>query len=108
MGIGRKCNCGTKDAALVWCYAHGYLIKPAPIRRVRPTSVRVAPLAATLESKPVKPTRTWHNCARCGKKFLAKRADARFCSVKCRIQECRMGRLKENEESTSVSTVVSR
>jgi hypothetical protein len=35
-----KCDCGTKDrAASVWCYIHGYLIKPSIIHR-KPKSNR--------------------------------------------------------------------
>jgi hypothetical protein len=33
--------------------------------------------------------KTKRNCVRCGTSFLAKRADARYCSVKCRIRACR-------------------
>jgi hypothetical protein len=33
--------------------------------------------------------KTRRNCARCGTSFLAKRGDARYCSVKCRIRACR-------------------
>jgi 5-methylcytosine-specific restriction endonuclease McrA len=28
-----KCSCGTGDAALIWCYIHGYLIKPPTVHR---------------------------------------------------------------------------
>lgn len=38
------------------------------------------------------PHRTWRNCAKCGKPFLAKRKDARLCSPKCRIRSVRYGR----------------
>jgi ribosomal protein S27AE len=41
-------------------------------------------------SEPRKSKRkTRRNCVRCGGSFLAKRADARYCSVKCRIRACR-------------------
>jgi hypothetical protein len=33
--------------------------------------------------------KTGRNCARCGTSFLAKRADAKYCSLKCRIRACR-------------------
>jgi hypothetical protein len=33
--------------------------------------------------------RTWRNCIRCGDSFLAKRVDAKYCSVKCRIRASR-------------------
>jgi hypothetical protein len=36
-----KCSCGTSDQAVVWCYLHGYLVKPSPIRRT--TVVTPAP-----------------------------------------------------------------
>ncbi len=39
-----------------------------------------------------KPRRSWRNCVQCGKPFLAKRADARLCSTKCRIRAVRYGR----------------
>jgi ribosomal protein S27AE len=41
-------------------------------------------------SEPRKSKRkTRRDCVRCGSSFLAKRADARYCSVKCRIRACR-------------------
>lgn len=51
-----------------------------------------------------KPRRTWRNCAQCGKPFLAKRADARLCSTKCRIRAVRYGRgngLRETDNQKS-------
>lgn len=27
------CDCGTRYAALVWCFRHGYLIKPPKVKR---------------------------------------------------------------------------
>jgi hypothetical protein len=30
-----KCGCGTKDAPLVWCHVHGYLIKPPSVKRAK-------------------------------------------------------------------------
>lgn len=29
------CGCGTKHAPTVWCYIHGYLIKPPVIKRTK-------------------------------------------------------------------------
>ena len=48
-----------------------------------------------------KPRRTWRNCAQCGKPFLAKRADARFCSPKCRVRAVRYGQgVTDNQKSS--------
>jgi hypothetical protein len=57
----RKCDCGTPDQALFWCYIHGYLIKPPVVHRkgtvVRESAepVRVhevtKPTICTLKSK---------------------------------------------------------
>ena len=30
-----ECDCGTKNEALVWCYIHGYKIKPPVVKRAR-------------------------------------------------------------------------
>jgi endogenous inhibitor of DNA gyrase (YacG/DUF329 family) len=38
------------------------------------------------------PRRTERNCAQCDKPFLAKRADARYCSPKCRVRAVRYPR----------------
>jgi ribosomal protein S27AE len=58
--------------------------------------IRVIGLDAWMDeqSRPVpqpinKPRRTWRNCVQCGKPFLAKRADARLCSPKCRVRAVR-------------------
>jgi hypothetical protein len=41
-------------------------------------------------SRPRKSRRkTRRNCVRCGNSFLAKRADAKYCSLKCRVRACR-------------------
>ena len=31
----KQCDCGTKDEAAVWCYIHGYKIKPPVVKRTR-------------------------------------------------------------------------
>jgi hypothetical protein len=45
--------------------------------------------------------KTRRNCVRCGTSFLAKRADAKFCSVKCRIRACRYPSETDNVLATS-------
>jgi NADH pyrophosphatase NudC (nudix superfamily) len=56
--------------------------------RMKPTASdsTTEPTASTAINKP---RRTWRNCAQCGKPFLAKRADARLCSPKCRVRAVR-------------------
>src|SRR5882762_9810691 len=55
-----------------------------------------------LTSPKSKPARTRRPCAVCGKTFLAKRADARLCSVKCRHRASRYGSGTDNAKTTSV------
>jgi ribosomal protein S27AE len=72
-----KCSCGTADEAAVWCHIHGYKSTPPAIRRTAEIP------------KPDKRHRTRRECVRCGKPFLAKRSDAKFCSGKCRKRASR-------------------
>jgi len=46
-----------------------------------------------------KSRRTRHTCIRCGASFLAKRADAEFCSGRCRVRASRqMGNVTDNSK----------
>ena len=58
-----------------------------------PIAARTVPIknpAIASASGPKKSKRkTRRNCARCGSSFLAKRSDAKYCSVKCRIRASR-------------------
>jgi hypothetical protein len=69
-----QCDCGTPDAALFWCYVHGYLIKPPVVHRKKSD--------ADLTLKRTSP-RSRIVCE-CGRSFLAKRSDAKYCSQSCR------------------------
>jgi hypothetical protein len=65
----------------------------------------VADAAPTCQKHAAEPRKakrkTRRNCVRCGASFLAKRADARYCSVKCRIRACRHPTETDNLLATS-------
>lgn len=35
----RKCDCGTKYQALVWCHIHGFINHPKPLPRKKKSSL---------------------------------------------------------------------
>jgi hypothetical protein len=47
----KECDCGTKDEALVWCYIHGYKVKPPVVKRAR-ASKRAKDLIWTNRTMP--------------------------------------------------------
>ena len=65
----------------------------------------VADAPPTCQKHAAEPTKskrkTRRNCVRCGTSFLAKRADAKYCSVKCRIRACRYPSETDNVLATS-------
>ena len=119
----QKCDCGTKQAAIVWCYIHGYVdeylewLKGEKVLRktqatTKPTELHQVPFAAAEaaafngEVKPRARRRTRKVC-RCGNTFYAKRADRKFCSDACRQRDYRdsanLPELVENGLTVTVS-----
>jgi ribosomal protein S27AE len=60
-----------------------WLDEVAGVGTVSPIGDMIKPIAAS------KPNRTRRQCDRCGEPFLAKRADATYCSEKCRKRASR-------------------
>ena len=59
------------------------------IDEVDKPSVAVIPKINSVSSESKFKRRTRRSCVRCGDSFLAKREDAKYCSVKCRIRASR-------------------
>ena len=86
MTPSNDCGCGTKDEVLIWCWIHGYLTKPPTVHR-------------DSSKRKCKPLRTRKTCV-CGRTFLAKRSDARFCGQSCRRRAAKRGlTATDNQES---------
>jgi predicted nucleic acid-binding Zn ribbon protein len=84
----KTCDCN----AQIWCYKGGY--KEKYIQGIEKKK-------AAAKKKALTPERTHRACTVCTKSFLAKRADAKQCSPRCRTRASRNANRKPHGQTVT-------